>query len=141
MKHLLRIFAAASLALSAALPVFAADHDEDTLKSLEQTWVTASSNTDRATLDKLLDDSFIDTTPSGARRSRSDVLLAPPPPPSSTQTLMNLEVRVNGDTAVVTGTNHFIPGPNAQPSDYSFTDVFVRKENGWRAVSAQMTRK
>lgn len=141
MKHLLRIFAAASLALSVALPAFAADHDEDTLKSLEQTWITASSNTDRATLDKLLDDSFIDTTPSGTRRSKSDVLLAPPLPPSSTQTLMNLDVRVNGDTAIVTGTNHFIPGPNAQPRDYSFTDVFVRKESGWRAISSQMTRK
>ncbi|MFM0647800.1 nuclear transport factor 2 family protein [Paraburkholderia bryophila] len=141
MKHVLRLVAFVSLALSAAFPAHAGDHDEETLKSLEQTWITASSNTDRSTLDKLLDDFFIDTTPSGARRSKSDVLLAPPPPPSSTQTLVNLEIRVNGDTAIVTGTNHFTPGANAQPSDYSFTDVFVRRETGWRAVSAQMTRK
>ncbi|WP_144147762.1 nuclear transport factor 2 family protein [Paraburkholderia sp. BCC1884] len=141
MKHVLRLVAVASLALSAVFPAQAADHDEGALKTIEQTWITASSNTDRVTLDKILDDSFIDTTPSGARRSKSDVLLAPPPPPGSTQTLMNLEVRVNGDTAIVTGINHFNPGANAQPSDYSFTDVFVRRENSWRAVSAQMTRK
>ncbi|WP_176058825.1 nuclear transport factor 2 family protein [Paraburkholderia sp. BCC1876] len=141
MKPLIRLAAVATLTLSTVFPAHAADHDEDRLKSLEQTWITASSNTDRVTLDKLLDDSFIDTTPTGTRRSKSDVLLAPPPPPSSTQTLVNLEVRVNGDTAIVTGTNHFNPGANAQPSDYSFTDVFVRRETGWRAVSAQMTRK
>lgn len=141
MKHILRLAAVASLALAAAIPAYATDSDEVALKTIEQTWITASSNTDRVTLDKLLDDSFIDTTPSGARRSKTDVLLAPPPPPGSKQSLMNLEVRVNGDTAIVTGTNHFIPGPNAEPSDYSFTDVFVRKETGWHAVSAQMTRK
>lgn len=141
MKHLLLLAAVASLTFSAAFPAYAADHDEDTLKAIEQTWITASSNTDRVTLDKLLDDSFIDTTPSGTRRSKSDVLLAPPPPPGSTQTLMNLEVHLTGNTAIVTGINHFNPGANAQPSDYSFTDVFVRRETGWRAVSAQMTRK
>ncbi|NYH23621.1 nuclear transport factor 2 family protein [Paraburkholderia bryophila] len=141
MKHILRLAAVVSLALAAIIPAYAADRDEDALKTIEQTWITASSNTDRVTLDSLLDDSFIDTTPSGTRRSKSDVLLAPPPPPGSTQTLTNLEVRVNGDTAIVTGTNHFTLGPNAQPSDYSFTDVFVRKERDWRAVSAQITRK
>ncbi|MDE1183304.1 nuclear transport factor 2 family protein [Paraburkholderia sp.] len=141
MKPTLHLIAIASLALSAAFPAHAAADDEATLKTIEQTWITAASTANRATLDTLLDDTFVTTTPSGARRSKSDVLLAPPTPPGSTQTLMNIEVHVTGDTAVVTGTNHFNPGAHAQPSDYAFTDVFVRRESGWRAVSAQLTRR
>jgi hypothetical protein len=122
-------------------PSFATDQDESTLKTMEQTWITAISNTDRVTLEKLLDDSFIETTPNGARRSKSDVLLASPLPLGSTQTLMDMDVRVNGNTAVVTGINHFKRDPDAQPVDYSFTDVFVRKPEGWRVMSTQMTHR
>lgn len=125
----------------AAPRAFAADNDEITLKAMEQTWITAIVNTDRATMDKLLDDSFVETSPNGQRRSKSDLLLAPPPPPGSSQVLMDMDVRLNGDTAIVTGTNHFKPGPAAQPVDYSFTDVFIRRADGWRVVSSQMTRR
>jgi hypothetical protein len=124
-----------------ASPAFATSQDELTLKTMEQTWITATSNTDSVTLDKLLDDSFVETTPSGTRRGKSDLLLASPPPPGSTQTLMDMDVRVNGNTAVVTGINHFKRDPGAQPVDYSFMDVFVRKPEGWRVMSAQMTRR
>ncbi|MFM0060857.1 nuclear transport factor 2 family protein [Paraburkholderia phytofirmans] len=125
----------------AASRTFAADNDEPTLKALEQTWITAVVNADRVTMNKLLDDSFVETSPNGQRRSKSDLLLAPPPPPGSSQVLMDLDVHLNGDTAIVIGTNHFKPSPIAQPVDYSFTDVFVRRVDGWRVVSSQMTRR
>ncbi|HEX7912844.1 MAG TPA: nuclear transport factor 2 family protein [Paraburkholderia sp.] len=108
---------------------------------MEQAWITAIVNTDRATMDKLLDESFVETSPNGRRRSKSDLLLAPPPPPGSSQVLMDMDVHMNGDTAIVRGTNHFKPSPTAQPADYSFTDVFVRRADGWRVVSSQMTRR
>lgn len=120
---------------------FAADNDEATLKAMEQTWIQAILTTNRATMDKLLDDSFVETSPNGQRRSKSDVLLAPPPPQGSSQVLMDVDVHVNGDMAIVIGTNHFKPGPSVQPVDYSFTDVFVRRVDGWRVVSSQMTRR
>ncbi|RKR44204.1 nuclear transport factor 2 family protein [Paraburkholderia sp. BL17N1] len=141
MKALNRLTLAILLASSLASPAFASDQDEATLKAMEQTWATATANTDRVALEKLLDDSFVDTTPSGSHRSKSDLLLAPPPPPGSTQTLMDMEVRVNGDTAIVTGINQFRANRGARPVDYSFTDVFVRKSEGWRAIAAQMIRK
>ena len=130
------------LTLCFATPrAFATDNDETTLKAMEQTWITAIVNTDRVTMDKLLDDSFVETSANGQRRGKSDLLLAPPPPPGSSQVLMDMDVHLNGDTAVVTGTNHFKPGPTVQPVDYSFTDVFVRRVDGWRVVSSQMTRR
>lgn len=120
---------------------FSAGSDETTLKAMEQTWVTAIANSDRASMDKLLDDSFVETSPNGQRRSKSDLLLAPPPPPGSSQVLTDMDVRLNGDMAFVTGTNHFKLNATAQPVDYSFKDVFVRRVDGWRAVSSQMTRR
>ncbi|ASW00320.1 hypothetical protein CJU94_08085 [Paraburkholderia aromaticivorans] len=141
MKSVIRPTFGALLLCLTISPAFAADQDETTLKALEQTWITAITNTDRSTLDKLLDDSFVETAPNGTRRSKSDLLLAPPPPPGSTQTLMDMDVRVSGDTAVVTGINHFRRNPASQPADYSFTDVFVRKPEGWRVISSQMVRR
>ncbi|TDY24231.1 uncharacterized protein DUF4440 [Paraburkholderia sp. BL6665CI2N2] len=141
MKYFFRLAVITSIAFSAAFPAYAADHDEDMLKSIEQTWVTAVEQADQATLERVFDDSFIEITASGARRTKNDVLLASPPPPGSTQTLMNVDVRVNGDTAIVTGINRSKSAPTAQATNYSFTDVFLRKNDGWRAVSAHMTRK
>lgn len=122
-------------------PVFAADQDETILKTMEQTWIIAITNSDRVTLGKLLDDSYVETSPNGARRSKADLLLAPPPAPESTQTLVDISVRVNGDMALVFGINRLKLSPSAQPADYSFTDVFVRRPEGWRAISSQMTHR
>ena len=125
----------------AAPRAFAVGNDEAILKAMEQTWITAIVNTDRATMDKLLDESFVETSSNGQRRSKSDLLLAPPPPAGSSQVLMDMDVHLNGDTAVVTGTNCFKRNPGAERVNYSFTDVFVRKGDEWRVVSSQMTRR
>ncbi|MFM0225201.1 MULTISPECIES: nuclear transport factor 2 family protein [Paraburkholderia] len=141
MKTPYRFALTALLMASFTLPAFATDQDESTLKAMEQTWITAVTNTDRVTLEKLLDNSFVETSPNGVRRSKSDLLLAPPPPPGSSQDLTDMDVRVNGDTAIVIGTNRFKTNPAAQPVNYSFTDVFVRKADGWRIMSSQMSRR
>ncbi|OAJ58450.1 hypothetical protein A6V36_05885 [Paraburkholderia ginsengiterrae] len=47
-----------------------------TFASIEQAWVDAAIRGDRATLDQLLDDSFAETMPNGARRTNADVLFA-----------------------------------------------------------------
>jgi ketosteroid isomerase-like protein len=141
MKSIFRPALGALLLCLTAAPALAADQDEATLKNLEQTWITAITKTDRVALDKLLDDSFVETAPNGMRRSKSDLLLASSPPPGSTQTLIDMDVRVNGDTAIVTGINQFKRDATAQPVNYSFTDVFVRKPEGWRVMSAQMVRR
>ncbi|MCX4147172.1 nuclear transport factor 2 family protein [Paraburkholderia madseniana] len=141
MKIFFQLVVTALLFCLLGSPAFAANQDEITLKAMEQTWVTAVSNNDRVTLEKLFDDSFVETLANGARRSKSDLLLASPPAPGSSQTLMDIDVHVNGGTAVVTGINRFKPAADAQAVDYSFTDVFVRKAGDWRAVSSQLTRR
>ncbi|TDY24232.1 uncharacterized protein DUF4440 [Paraburkholderia sp. BL6665CI2N2] len=76
---------------------------EATLVSIEQTWVDAAVSGDREALDELLDDSFVETMPNGARRSKAEVLFAPSLPPGSAQTFGDLKVRVFGNIAMVYG--------------------------------------
>jgi ketosteroid isomerase-like protein len=108
------------------------------LRAVEHEWITAAVHRDRATLDRLLADNFIDISYRGQRRTKADVLDAQAAPPGSRQTLSDLQVRVYGETGIVTGVNTVSIGKQA-PVRIRFTDVFVRAGNGWRAVSAQET--
>jgi hypothetical protein len=139
-KRSIRLATACALFLSAAPGVSAAQSDDTALKSIEQAWVTASVQSDRATLDKLLDDSFIEIMPSGASRSKSDLLIAQPPTKGSTQSLQDVQVRVYGDSAVVTGINRYA-APGMPAHNFAFTDVYVRSGDSWRAVATHISRK
>lgn len=115
-------------------PVSAADQ----LQALERTWLAAAVHHDRATLDRLLADDFIDISYRGERRTKADALQAPAAPPGSRQSLSNLDVRLYGTTGIVTGVNT-VTIAGREPARIRFTDVFVRMRDGWRAVSAQET--
>ena len=112
---------------------------EATLVSIEQSWVEAAAHGDRATLDELLDNSFIETMPNGARRSKADVLFAPALPPGTVQTLGDLKVRVLGNVAMVSGVNHYTPASGLKTIDYAFTDLYVRHGDTWRVASSHTT--
>lgn len=112
---------------------------ESTLTSLEQAWVNAAVQGDRATLDELLDNSFIETMPNGARRSKADILFAPALPAGSAQTLGDIKVRVLGNVAMVSGVNHYSPAAGVKAIDFTFTDLYVRRGDKWRVASSHMT--
>ncbi|MGH9443709.1 MAG: nuclear transport factor 2 family protein [Thermoanaerobaculia bacterium] len=108
---------------------------------LENRWVEAIAKHDTAALDRLLDDSFLDSTFRGGLRTKKDVLTGPPAAgPYRSIRLDDLAVRRYGSrTAVVTGIN-VLQGASAQDiARIRFTDVFVERQGEWRAVSAQET--
>lgn len=107
---------------------------------LEHRWVEASQAHDTSALDRLLDDGFVDTTFRGGVRTKRDVLDGPPAGgPYRSIRLDELRVRRYGGTAIVTGVN-VLQGPAAgDVARVRFTDVFVERRGGWRAVSAQET--
>jgi hypothetical protein len=140
-RPLLYIIATSLLLTCAAARATAPVNDKIVLESLEQAWVKATVANNRVALDQLLDDAFIETRPSGMTRSKKDVLSAPPPPATSTQSLDELQVQVSGDTAVVTGINHYRNTPAQTPIDIAFTDVFERRGDSWRVISSRMMRK
>lgn len=108
--------------------------------ALEQRWVAAVRAHDTATLDRLLDDSFLDSTFRGALRTKNDVLTGPPAGGSYHSIgFEDLRVRRYGETVIVSGVN-VVQG--STPDDLArvrFTDVFVRRDGQWRAVAAQET--
>ncbi|PRX97534.1 nuclear transport factor 2 family protein [Paraburkholderia sp. BL25I1N1] len=114
---------------------------ENKLVLMEQAWVDAAIRGDRAALDQLLDDSFVETMPNGARRTKADLLVAPTLPPGSAQTLSELKVRVFGNVAMVSGVNHYTPGAGMKATDYAFTDVYVRRGDAWRVAASRAARE
>jgi ketosteroid isomerase-like protein len=141
MKNIHKLAVSGTLLLLLPFVAHGSTSDEESLKSLERSWVAATAGSDMATVGKILDDSFVETMPNGAHRSKQEVLSAPAPAPGSSQSLEDLEVRVTGDVAVVTGVNHYTPTPGADPVDFRFTDTYTRHPDGWRAISAVIWRK
>jgi ketosteroid isomerase-like protein len=140
MKHLtfLAVLSLSTCVLAAGLHTEV--QVEATLTSIEQTWVDAAIRGDRATLDQLLDDSFVETMPNGARRTKADVLFAPTLPHGSKQTLGQMKVRVFGNVAMVSGVNHYTPAASMKATSYVFTDLYVRRGDVWRVASSSTTR-
>lgn len=132
-------FVSMSLALASMQCMAQMPGDSAALESLENAWVQATASRDIATLDRILDPSFVETLSNGRRRDKAEALSAAPPPVGSTQQLQDMKVRTYGDTAIVTGTNRFSQSGQPAALLFSFTDVFVRRDGAWRAVSSHMT--
>ncbi|HKT95756.1 MAG TPA: hypothetical protein VJS30_04365 [Paraburkholderia sp.] len=44
------------------------------------------------------------------------------------------------NVAVATGVNRYTPAPGYKEIAYRFTDVFVKREDGWRVAASRMRR-
>jgi hypothetical protein len=111
------------------------------LIDLEHRWVEALKTHNKSELDAILDDTFVDTTFRGALRTKNDVLSGPTAGgPYHSIRLENLSVRMYGkETAIVTGVNVLQGASEKDIARISFTDVFVKRGDRWKAVSAQET--
>lgn len=111
------------------------------LIAVEHQWIQALQSHDTAALDRLLDDSFVDSTFRGGLRTKHDVLTGPRAAGAYRSIrLDDMNVRRYGDTAIVTGVNVLEgPGGHDDLAHVRFTDVFMRERGRWRAVSAQET--
>ncbi|HEY1773947.1 MAG TPA: nuclear transport factor 2 family protein [Gammaproteobacteria bacterium] len=117
-----------------------APSDEKQLEDLEQQWLDTSLKQDHAGLDAILMDDFEDVSWQGELRSKTEIMaIAMAAPVTSTQTLSDLKVRVHGDTGVVTGVNTAEAADKSFTVKVRFTDVFVKDQGKWRALSAQET--
>jgi len=107
---------------------------------MEARWLAAlAPGGDRHDLQTILADDFIDIDWQGRVRHKADLLDTPARSRQVTQHVTDLRVRVWRDTGVATGINHVHSANKGWSVDVSFTDVFVRTDGRWRAVSAQET--
>ncbi|QGZ60580.1 nuclear transport factor 2 family protein [Paraburkholderia acidisoli] len=140
------VFAAAcglaSLALAAPHPVESGPISERLqIEWLEHQWTQAASTANRAVLNDLLDDKFFEVFPGEVRRSKRDLLAAASLPVGGSQVLSDVRVQVLDNVAVATGINRYTPAAGYKAVEYRFTDVFVKREDGWRVAAARMRRK
>lgn len=141
MKCFVAMTTGALLLSSVATYSHAATSDEAALIALEHSWAKAASSHDEAVLDQVLDDSYVEVTATGSRRTKADALAAPGLPAGASQSLDQVEARVDGDIAIVTGVNYYSAAPGASKVKFVFTDIYAKRPGGWRVISSHMTRR
>ena len=116
---------------------------EDEIRRIEFDWGVAFERRDMATLDRMMDDEYVVTDPLGNVRTKAESLAAI----ESSDVLFestrsdNVKVRINGDTAVVTGRSSFRGWYKglSMAGQYQYTDVLVKRSGSWKAVSSHIT--
>ena len=138
-RWLLPATLAVALNVAAAPAAPSAGGDKAAIAKLEQRWLAAvAPGGDRSALQAILADDFVDIDWRGRIRHKAD-LIAAPAQAHVTQHVTDLHIRVWQDTGIATGVNHVRSTHKGWSVAVSFTDVFVRSDGRWRAVSAQET--
>ena len=116
---------------------------EDEVKQIEIEWGEAFERGDLATLDRIMADDYILTDPLGNVRNKRESLAAITTKDVHFQSTKsdNVNVMINGDTAVVTGRSTFKGRYKSwsMTGRYQYTDVLVKRKGCWQAVSSHIT--
>jgi len=129
-----------SLAAAAQQPK--ADSDtavSQKLQAIEKEWLNAEKNHDAAAFEKIVADDWVAITPDGKRQTKAERGAEIKTARTTSATLGNMNVRVFGDAAVVTGTDDEVTVEDGKKSieHYVWTDVFVKRNGKWLAVASQ----
>src|SRR5262245_61342699 len=114
--------------------------DETTLERLNTEYIQAYMSWDTGWYDEHLADEFVCIESDGSVLYKTQFLRKTAEGPDVLDyKLVRVHVRIYGRVALVQGTGKFTR--KDQSTGVSrYTDVYVRQANGWRAVSAQITR-
>ena len=129
------------LVVVALLAIAAPAHtqsDSARIVQLEHDWLDAR---DTVTLNRILDSSFVHVTPQGVfldKREHVTWMASHWPPADRVAGFERVDVRIYGSTAIATGIVSARIG-SSTPRRTAFTDVFIERREGWKAVSAEET--
>ena len=116
---------------------------EDEIRRIEIEWGDAFEQRDMETLDRLMADDYILTDPLGSVRTKAESLAAIENNEVHFESTKsdNVNVRINGDTAVVTGRSTFRGRYKgwSMAGQYQYTDVLVKRRGSWQAVGSHIT--
>jgi ketosteroid isomerase-like protein len=114
---------------------------EQQLKQMEDDWQKATRTKDATLLKRIIAEDWIATNELGKILNREEYLSQTAANPDVIQSNENtdMQVRVYGNTAVVTGglTERGTRSGTAYTDTYRWTDVFVRRGGRWQAVVSQ----
>jgi len=120
--------------------------DEGALLYMEREWNDADKKHDVAWFERNYDQDAIDiSSRTGAMHRKADVLASLKDDKSvmDAMELSDMNVRMEGNTAVVTGVNH-VTGRDEKGVAFDrrvrFTDVFLKKDGRWQIIATQGTQ-
>jgi len=136
-------------ALVAALLLFSPPHraacaggqtkDDSALVQLERAWARAAEHHDAPALECILADEFEEADSHGSLISRAAMLASAAKPGSGHSDLVDLHVRIYGETAYVRGIG--VNTKNGRPAGRTrFTDIFVYRDGRWQCVAGHESR-
>ena len=141
-----RILFAALVTLVAAAPAIAQGSVEQQIRDLERQSVEAAGRGPSGAFgERYLADDFLFTGLEGGVMTRAQILARAKSTPFKGVVIEvdDQQVRVYGDTAVVTGRATFTsadsPKPDSRPAA-RYTRVWVRQGGSWKLVAEQLTR-
>jgi ketosteroid isomerase-like protein len=120
--------------------------DERELKRLEDQWLGSYLRGDKATFDRIVAESFTGTDESAIVRSKAqerELIQAPPASVKTSLTNEDVQVRIYGDTAIVTGrivVKTQFSGQAEINFQTRFTDTFLRRQERWQVVARHYSR-
>lgn len=116
---------------------------ENQVRQIESDWGDAFERRDLTTLDRLMADEYILTDPLGHIRNKTETLAAIKTNQVDFESTQSADVNVTiyDDTAVVTGRSTFRGRYKgwSMSGCYQYTDVLVKRNGSWKAVSSHIT--
>ena len=142
MQHLLGLALVASIL---ALSGTARADDTADAKQMLRDWVTAENEHDAAALERILDDNFISTFEAGKPTRKAAFiksLTKGKADPKQTQSLTDETVVVEGNTAILVGTDTFHRTDHADPDGLAlrYTITAVKKDGRWVAIAEHIVK-
>ena len=120
--------------------------DEQALKQLENEWLGSYLRGDKATFDRIVADDFTSTDESAKFRNKAqerEVIQAPPSTIKASLTNEDVQIRIYGDSAIVTGRIVSRTQLSGQPEisfQSRFTDTLLRRRGRWEVVARHYSR-
>lgn len=135
---------ALALALLATLAGASDSPESRALAVIDATWNDLRLKADVAGLDRLLTEDFILTHSDGRVQRRAEYIDELKTRKRTNQAIGNedVEVRIHGDTGVVTGVSVQAGVGDGRPFSgrFRFTRVWVRRDGAWRMVASHSSR-
>ena len=117
---------------------------EQQLKQMEDDWQKAIKNKEATTLKSIIAEDWVGTDDKGKLLNKEPYISQTTSNPDAIESTENfdMQVRVYGDTAVVTGGSREkgTRSGTAYTDTYRWTDVFVRRGGRWQAVVSQWAK-
>jgi ketosteroid isomerase-like protein len=116
--------------------------DEALLRQLENDWADAAKRHDTAWMEHHYAEGYTWTSPEGTVNDRAKDIAEAKDVTFDSFNNSDMQVRVYGDTAVVTGISTIKGKYKAEDisGTYRFTDTFVKRDGEWMVAASQVTR-